>query len=89
MILWSLYNLTCLRELIANWQAYEWWLNDMYMNNPLSLPINSNPGGVWPPQHFPSVDDQLLFAAKLVTYMLDFKDILDRYVSYWLTERAY
>ncbi|XP_021967547.1 choline O-acetyltransferase isoform X1 [Folsomia candida] len=62
---------------MQNW-AYEWWLNDMYMNNPLSLPINSNPGGVWPPQHFPSVDDQLLFAAKLVTYMLDFKDILDR-----------
>jgi choline O-acetyltransferase len=50
----------------------------MYMNNPLCLPINSNPGGVWPPQKFQTVDDQLLFAAKLTTYMMDFKDILDR-----------
>lgn len=53
----------------------------MYMNNPLCLPINSNPGGVFPPQQFPRVDDQLLFTAKLVTFMLDFKDVLDRYVN--------
>ncbi|ODM91341.1 Choline O-acetyltransferase, partial [Orchesella cincta] len=62
---------------LKNW-AYEWWLNDMYMNNPLCLPINSNPGGVWPPQPFQNLDDQLRFASKLTSFLLDFKDVLDR-----------
>jgi len=52
----------------------------MYMNNPLCLPVNSNPEGVWPPQEFQSQDDQL-FAAQITTLMLDFKDTLDRYES--------
>ncbi|CAB4057591.1 SLC18A3 [Lepeophtheirus salmonis] len=30
-----------------NW-AYEWWLDDMYLNVSSSLPINSNPGWVFP-----------------------------------------
>ncbi|CAG7785167.1 unnamed protein product [Allacma fusca] len=60
-----------------NW-AYDWWMNDMYLNNPLCLPINSNPGGVLPPQKFNTMEDQLDFASKLTTFMLDFKDILDR-----------
>jgi len=50
----------------------------MYMNNPLCLPVNSNPGAVWPPQSFKGVDDQLRFASKLITFVLDFKDRLDK-----------
>ena len=65
-------------HLSLRYQVYEWWLNDMYLNNPLCLPVNSNPGAVWPPQKFNTVEDQLDFASKLTTFMLDFKDTLDR-----------
>ncbi len=40
-------------------QAVDWWLEDMYLANPLPLPINSNPAFVLPQQHFTNTEDYL------------------------------
>ena len=42
-----------------SFQAYDWWLNDMYMKPRFSLPLNSNPGMVFPRQNFEDQDAQL------------------------------
>uniref|UniRef100_A0AAU6PBV7 Choline O-acetyltransferase n=1 Tax=Protohermes xanthodes TaxID=1452977 RepID=A0AAU6PBV7_9NEOP len=65
------------RELKDNW-AYEYWINDMYMNNPLPLPVNSNPGMVFPPRKFTTVHDVARYAARLLDGVLDHKEILDK-----------
>ncbi|XP_021925561.1 choline O-acetyltransferase-like isoform X2 [Zootermopsis nevadensis] len=67
-----------LREEQDNW-AYTWWLNDMYLNNPIPLPINSNPGMVFPPRSFRSAYDMARFAARIMTGILSHKDIMDRH----------
>ncbi|KAM7541682.1 hypothetical protein Aperf_G00000006917 [Anoplocephala perfoliata] len=59
-----------------NW-AFSWWLDDMYLKNPLPLPVNSNPGMVFPRHQFISARQQLRFAAQLVSGILDYKTILD------------
>ncbi|XP_050719792.1 choline O-acetyltransferase-like [Eriocheir sinensis] len=56
-----------------NW-AYDWWLDDMYMNIALPLPVNSNPGMVFPHQKFASDVDMTQFAARLVSASLDMKE---------------
>jgi hypothetical protein len=40
------------RTIFSCIQAVDWWLEDMYLANPLPLPINSNPAFVLPQQHF-------------------------------------
>ncbi|KAF7259317.1 hypothetical protein EG68_03224 [Paragonimus skrjabini miyazakii] len=60
----------------VNWVT-EWWLDDMYLQNPLPLPINSNPGMVFPRNSFISARQQLRFAAQLISGILDYKTILD------------
>ncbi|KAL0280935.1 UNVERIFIED_CONTAM: hypothetical protein PYX00_002084 [Menopon gallinae] len=65
------------REEKDNW-AYEWWLNDMYMNVQLPLPINSNPGMVFPPRQFADVKDMARFAAVLTHGIVQHKEKLDR-----------
>ncbi|KAK8385790.1 hypothetical protein O3P69_016516 [Scylla paramamosain] len=60
-------------DTMDNW-AYEWWLDDMYMNVPLPLPVNSNPGMVFPHQKFASDLDMTQFAARLVSASLDMKE---------------
>jgi choline O-acetyltransferase len=40
-------------------KAVDWWLEDMYLANPLALPINSNPAFVLPQQHFTNTEDYL------------------------------
>uniref|UniRef100_A0A182JKJ5 Choline O-acetyltransferase n=1 Tax=Anopheles atroparvus TaxID=41427 RepID=A0A182JKJ5_ANOAO len=59
-----------------NW-AYQYWLNDMYMDNPLPLPINSNPGMVMPPRRFTTVHDLAQFAAQLIDQLMDHKEMLE------------
>nr|CAH8819306.1 unnamed protein product [Trichobilharzia regenti] len=59
-----------------NWVT-EWWLDDMYLGNPLPLPINSSPGMVFPRHSFISTRQQLRFAAQLISGILDYKTILD------------
>ncbi|KAL4240512.1 hypothetical protein ACF0H5_001303 [Mactra antiquata] len=63
-------------ETKENW-AYSWWLDDMYMKARLSLPINSNPGMVFPRQHFESRSQQLRYAARLISGILDYKTIIE------------
>ncbi|XP_055622484.1 choline O-acetyltransferase isoform X2 [Toxorhynchites rutilus septentrionalis] len=64
------------REAEDNW-AYYYWLNDMYMDNPLPLPINSNPGMVLPPRKFTTVNDIARFAARLIDNLMLHKEMLD------------
>nr|CDS33525.1 hypothetical protein HmN_000095900 [Hymenolepis microstoma] len=59
-----------------NW-AFSWWLDDMYLKNPLPLPVNSNPGMVFPRHQFISARQQIRFAAQLISGILDYKTILD------------
>ncbi|KAL8561763.1 hypothetical protein ACOMHN_010698 [Nucella lapillus] len=60
-----------------NW-VYDWWLEDMYMKIRLPLPINSNPGMVFPRQRFSGVQQQLSYAVKFVFGILDYKTMIDR-----------
>ncbi|XP_043212347.1 choline O-acetyltransferase-like, partial [Amphibalanus amphitrite] len=48
-----------------NW-AFQYWLHSMYLKVPLALPINSNPGMVFPRREFPTNDAMLLYMAQLV-----------------------
>ncbi|CAH0384960.1 unnamed protein product [Bemisia tabaci] len=65
------------REQFDNW-AYDWWLHDMYLNNQICLPVNSNPGMVFPPEYFSQLSDMANYAATFVGQMLKHKAILDR-----------
>lgn len=40
-------------------QVYDYWLNDMYLNNRLALPVNSSPVMVFPQQNFRAPIDSL------------------------------
>ncbi|KAF1375696.1 hypothetical protein PFLUV_G00222880 [Perca fluviatilis] len=64
------------RENKANW-VYDYWLNDMYLNNRLALPVNSSPVMVFPQQHFKAPIDSLRFAAHLISGVLEYKTLLD------------
>ncbi|XP_052869315.1 choline O-acetyltransferase [Anopheles cruzii] len=64
------------RDAEDNW-AYHYWLNDMYLDNPLALPINSNPGMVMPPRKFTTVNDLARFAAQLIDQLMDHKEMLE------------
>ncbi|KAK4290228.1 hypothetical protein Pmani_036855 [Petrolisthes manimaculis] len=59
-----------------NW-VYNWWLDDMYMNVSLPLPVNSNPGMVFPHQKFTSDTDMVNFAGRLVTAAFDMKERIE------------
>ncbi|XP_077870512.1 choline O-acetyltransferase-like [Saccoglossus kowalevskii] len=63
-------------ETKRNW-VYDWWLDDMYLRNPLPLPISSNPGMVFPKQPFHDQAGQLKFAARLISGILDYKVVID------------
>jgi len=60
------------RDETENW-AYRFWLEDMYLNNTVALPINSNPGWVFPRASFRSDSDVCAYLARLMKGMLDFK----------------
>ncbi|KAM8738134.1 choline O-acetyltransferase [Acanthopagrus schlegelii] len=64
------------RENKANW-VYDYWLNDMYLNNRLALPVNSSPAMVFPQQNFRAPIDSLRFAAHLISGVLEYKTLLD------------
>ncbi|TNN80943.1 Choline O-acetyltransferase [Liparis tanakae] len=69
-------KLTERRENTANW-VYDYWLNEMYLNNRLALPVNSSPVMVFPQQHFKAPIDSLRFAAHLISGVLEYKTLLD------------
>uniref|UniRef100_A0A8C0RMH9 Choline O-acetyltransferase n=1 Tax=Canis lupus familiaris TaxID=9615 RepID=A0A8C0RMH9_CANLF len=64
------------QEKTANWVS-EYWLNDMYLNNRLALPVNSSPAVIFARQHFQDTSDQLRFAASLISGVLHYKTMLD------------
>ncbi|XP_046865290.1 choline O-acetyltransferase [Drosophila willistoni] len=64
------------RDVEDNW-AYYYWLNEMYMDVRIPLPINSNPGMVMPPRRFKTVHDVAHFAAQLLDLLLAHKEMLD------------
>uniref|UniRef100_A0A8D0GFB2 Choline O-acetyltransferase n=1 Tax=Sphenodon punctatus TaxID=8508 RepID=A0A8D0GFB2_SPHPU len=64
------------QEKTENW-VFNYWLEDMYLNNRLALPVNSSPAIIFAHQHFPDVNDQLRFAANLISGVLDYKVLLD------------
>jgi len=66
------------RQVEDNW-AYRWWLDDMYLNNDIALPVNSNPGMVFPIQ--PLAANRQTFLCPVVAFIsaiLDYKDRIDR-----------
>ncbi|XP_068573570.1 choline O-acetyltransferase [Cebidichthys violaceus] len=64
------------RDNKANW-VYDYWLNEMYLNNRQALPVNSSPVMVFPQQHFKAPMDSLRFAAHLISGALEYKTLLD------------
>ncbi|KAK3595681.1 hypothetical protein CHS0354_026899 [Potamilus streckersoni] len=63
-------------ETKENW-AYSWWLDDMYLRVRQPLPVNFNPGIMFPARYFENRLDQLRYAARLISGILDYKKILD------------
>lgn len=47
------------------------------MNNPSPLPVNSNPGMIFPPRKFTTIHDVARFAARMIDGVLDHKETLD------------
>ncbi|XP_049420033.1 choline O-acetyltransferase-like [Epinephelus fuscoguttatus] len=64
------------RDKTTNW-VYDYWLEDMYLNNRLALPVNSSPVMVFPKQTFRDHKDALRFAARLIRGVLDYKALID------------
>ncbi|KAI1886867.1 hypothetical protein AGOR_G00200210 [Albula goreensis] len=64
------------RDKTDNW-VYDYWLEDMYLNNRLALPVNSSPVMVFPKQTFRDRADALRFAAHLISGVLEYKTLLD------------
>ncbi|CAH2040065.1 unnamed protein product, partial [Iphiclides podalirius] len=60
-----------------NWIT-EWWLDDMYLKVRLPLPINSNPGMVFPRRHFAKMEEVADLGALFIDDVLDYKEMLDR-----------
>ncbi|KAM8924854.1 choline O-acetyltransferase [Pelodytes ibericus] len=64
------------REKTENW-LHQYWLDDMYLNNRLPLPVNSSPAVIFARQNFHDVNDHLRFTANLISGVLDYKTLLD------------
>ncbi|CAG13320.1 unnamed protein product, partial [Tetraodon nigroviridis] len=64
------------RDKMDNW-VYEYWLEDMYLNNRLALPVNSSPAMVFPQQTFKDQSDALRFAAHVIGGALEYKALID------------
>ncbi|XP_077115464.1 choline O-acetyltransferase [Ranitomeya variabilis] len=64
------------RENTENW-IHQYWLDDMYLNNRLPLPVNSSPAVIFARHNFQDANDQLRFTANLISGVLDYKTLLD------------
>ena len=70
--------LTARGEREDNW-AYDWWLRDMYLANPIPLPVNSNPGWVFPEAKFREGSaDQAVYMARLAHGLCSFKQDMEK-----------
>lgn len=50
----------------------------MYLGNQLALPVNSNPGMIFPPRKFTTILDVARFAAGILISVVKFKDVIDK-----------
>ncbi|XP_062831879.1 choline O-acetyltransferase isoform X2 [Anolis carolinensis] len=64
------------QDKMKNW-VLNYWLDDMYLNNRLALPVNSSPAIIFARQQFQDANDQLRFTANLISGVLDYKALLD------------
>ncbi|KAL6094877.1 chat [Pungitius sinensis] len=64
------------RDKTTNW-VYDYWLDDMYLNNRLALPVNSSPVMVFPKKTFRDDKDALRFAAGLIGGVLEYAALID------------
>ncbi|OCT72032.1 hypothetical protein XELAEV_18035016mg [Xenopus laevis] len=64
------------RENMESW-VHQYWLDDMYLNNRLPLPVNSSPAVIFARHNFKDTNDQLRFTANLISGVLDYKTMLD------------
>ncbi|XP_053605529.1 choline O-acetyltransferase isoform X2 [Plodia interpunctella] len=60
-----------------NWVT-DWWLDDMYLKVRAPLPINSNPGMVFPRRYFAKMEEVADLGALFIDDLLDYKEMLDR-----------
>ncbi|KAK0097698.1 hypothetical protein PV326_014406 [Microctonus aethiopoides] len=60
--------------------ATDWWLNDMYLEVPLALPINSNPGLAARPKNFSNQRGIASFLARFLMELLNYQEILDSFI---------
>ena len=65
------------QEKLDNW-AYDYWLNDMYLNQRLPLPVNFNPAMVLPRRKFQNHLQQLSYTARVLHGFVSYKARLDR-----------
>ena len=80
---------TELKDLIiipVNQQVTPFWLDDMYLLNPIALPINSSPFYLFPRQQFKTSTDQLRLATQVIQFAYDFKTRIEG--SAILTQRS-
>uniref|UniRef100_A0AAV2ISI5 Carnitine O-acetyltransferase n=1 Tax=Knipowitschia caucasica TaxID=637954 RepID=A0AAV2ISI5_KNICA len=59
-----------------NWLS-EWWVQVAYLDYRLPVVVHSSPGLVLPQMNFSDKHGQILFAAKLIAGVLDFKSMID------------
>ncbi|XP_042611266.1 choline O-acetyltransferase-like [Cyprinus carpio] len=64
------------REKTENW-VFNFWLEDMYLKNRLPLPVNSSPALVFPKQSFRDIKESLVFAARLILSVSQYKAAVD------------
>ncbi|XP_034415218.1 choline O-acetyltransferase-like [Cyclopterus lumpus] len=64
------------RDKTSNW-VYDYWLEDMYLNNRMPLPVNSSPVTVYPKQTFKDQKDALRFAARLIEGVVEYAALID------------
>ena len=62
-------------SVVLTWEAME--QDDMYMYVKNALPIYSNPGMIFPQEHFADEDAHLKFAARLISGIMDYKLVID------------
>ena len=63
-----------------NKKSTDFWLDDMYLTNPLPLLINSNPFFLLPRQPFQLTSDLIRFASFITKFAFMFNEQIVRYV---------
>lgn len=64
-------------KVTENWLA-QWWLDKVYLEPRYNVPMNVNPGSLYPKVDYKTIDEQLLFATKYILGFLEFKKIIDK-----------